>query len=76
MPRGVKKIYQQCGAKNRAEQGHCQRPAGEGTDHPGTGHCHWHERSALTLEDPKLLAVRMGISPPVTERELLEMETK
>jgi hypothetical protein len=31
-----------CGARKRQSEGTCTRPAGWGTDHPGTGHCKLH----------------------------------
>jgi hypothetical protein len=33
---------QYCGAKKRQGEGHCERPAGWGTSHPGTGKCKLH----------------------------------
>jgi hypothetical protein len=34
--------YPTCGAKKRQGEGHCTRPAGWGTDHPGFGACKLH----------------------------------
>lgn len=37
-----------CGAKKRQTEGTCERPAGWGTDHPGTGRCKLHGGSTRT----------------------------
>lgn len=36
------KAYEQCGAKLRKKDAHCQQPAGNRTDHPGQGRCWLH----------------------------------
>lgn len=36
------KAYDICGAKKKQNGGHCTRPAGWGTDHPGFGKCKLH----------------------------------
>ena len=36
------KAYDICGAKKKQNGGHCTRPAGWGTDHPGYGKCKLH----------------------------------
>jgi hypothetical protein len=66
-----------CGAKKRQGSGVCGRPAGWGTDHPGTGHCKLHggatrnqvvaaERVRVEREARQLLA-ELGEARPVTD---------
>lgn len=31
-----------CGAWIKRRSKHCEQPKGQGTDHPGSGHCKWH----------------------------------
>lgn len=66
-----------CGARKRQGVGHCGRPAGWGTGHPGTGHCKLHggstknqtvaaERGRVEREARQLLA-ELGEAVPVTD---------
>lgn len=62
-----------CGAKKRQSAGNCRRPAGWGTDHPGTGRCKLHggkteshraaATEALALEAVKTYGLPRDISP-------------
>jgi hypothetical protein len=59
---GRRDRYAPCGAKKRQGEGHCQRPAGWGTKHPGTGRCKLHGGStpgqvAKAFEDEARAAV-------------------
>ncbi|WP_089105480.1 hypothetical protein [Streptomyces hyaluromycini] len=40
--------HPKCGAKKRQAEGLCERPAGRGTSHPGTGRCRLHGGSTRT----------------------------
>lgn len=45
-PKPGKKDYPVCGAKTRSRVGHCQNPAGAGTNHLGEGRCKFHGGNA------------------------------
>ena len=44
---GKKEPDQMCNGRTRFSDGYCTRPAGDGTDHPGTGRCHDHGGSNM-----------------------------
>lgn len=42
MPRSETPPPNVCGAWISRREKHCEQPKGQGTDHPGSGHCKWH----------------------------------
>lgn len=71
-----------CGAKKRQSEGHCTRPAGWGTEHPGVGRCKLHggktpgQNRAAQVEqarrDVVLFAARRDVHPAEALLELVQ----
>lgn len=67
-----------CGAKKRQGEGNCTRPAGWGTDHPGTGRCKLHgggtvsHRTAAITEQAKRLLYKHDATPVADPLEALQ----
>lgn len=80
-PRPYGRDKPKCGAKKRQGEGTCQRPAGWGTDHPGTGRCKLHggstpdHRTAALREqaDRALKTALADLDAPPIEDPLTEL---
>ena len=69
-----------CGAKKKQGPGDCQRPAGWGTDHPGSGRCKLHGGSspsgkkAAKREQAEAAVETYGLPREVSPHQALEEE--
>jgi hypothetical protein len=67
-----------CGAKKKQSEGNCARPAGWGTDHPGTGQCKLHggcmpnNRASAMNEQARQLLHRHDATPVADPLEALQ----
>lgn len=71
-----------CGARKRQGEGNCTRPAGWGTDHPGTGRCKLHggatvsHRGAASEELARRAVVTYGLPRDISPTEALLEEVR
>jgi hypothetical protein len=71
-----------CGARKRQGDGCCRRPAGWGTDHPGTGRCKLHggatrsNRAAAIEEQARQAVITYGLPRDISPTEALLEEVR
>jgi hypothetical protein len=71
-----------CGAKKRQGEGCCRRPAGWGTDHPGTGKCKLHggatrsSRVAAIEEQARQAVITYGLPRDIAPTDALLEEVR
>lgn len=71
-----------CGAKKRQGEGCCKRPAGWGTDHPGTGQCKLHggcvrnSRVAASEELARKAVITYGLPRDISPTDALLEEVR